>query len=203
MAREHPKPRYDLGMDYSEIDLSNHPDLARPFRREWGPIDGQFELLGDMPEDRLISNVRIVPFVGENVVVLKMDDGEWNHPGGTREPGESLLETARRELIEEAGARLISLNPFGVFRCRSFADEPFRSHMPHPDFFHLVVTAEVEITGEPTNPEGELQKTVDVQVVSLDDACSRFATRDDGGLWLADMYRLGASLRELETRPPG
>lgn len=184
-------------MDFSWIDLSAYPDLAQPFRWKWGPIDAEFELLGEMPEDGLIANVRIVPFVGERVVVLKMADGNWDHPGGTREPGEPVQETARRELIEEAGADLVSFQPFGVIRCHSLRTEPYRPHMPHPDFFHLVVTADVELFSEPTNPEGELEKTTEVRTVTLEEAVSRFTTRDDGGLWMADMYRLGVSVRRL------
>ena len=96
-------------MDLSNIDLSDYPELARPFRWRWAPIDAGFEMLDEHPEDRLISNVRIVPFIADEsdrqaqVVVLKMDNGHWNHPGGTREPGEPYPETARRELMEEAG----------------------------------------------------------------------------------------------------
>lgn len=184
-------------MDLSEINLADYPHLARPVRWKWGPIDAAFELLGDLPENRLISNVRIVPFVGDRVLVLKMEDGSWDHPGGTREPGEPVIETARRELIEEVGARLISFQPFGLIRCHSLQDSPYRPHMPHPDFFHLVVTADVERFSEPTNPEAEEQKTTEVRRVSLAEAVSCFTTRQDGGLWMADMYRLGAKVREL------
>lgn len=187
-------------MDLPQIDLSEYPDLARPYRWEWGPIDGLFELSGEPPEDQLISNVRIVPFVGDDVVVLKMASGNWDHPGGTRGPGEAVLETARRELLEEAGAKLVSLESFGVFRCHSYAKEPFRPHLPHPDFCHLVVTAEVELVGEPGNPEGETDQTEQVLTVSLEDAVSRFVTRDDGGLWMADMYRLGAEVRQRRRK---
>ena len=185
-------------MDFSQIDIADYPELARPFRWKWGPIDGSFELLREMPDEQLISNIRIVPFVDEQMVVLKFDDGNWDHPGGTCEPGESYLETARRELVEEAGAKLLVLEPFGLVRCHSYAQKPYRPHMAHPDFFHLVAYAEIEITGEPSNPEGELQKTIEVDTVSLDEAMRRFLTRKDGGAWMADMYRLGARVRSLK-----
>ena len=52
-------------------------------------------------------------------------DGYWSLPGGAREPGETLAETAIRETMEEAGVvvaveRLISVNellpsPYSVF----------------------------------------------------------------------------------------
>lgn len=182
-------------MHLNEIDLSEYPALARPFRWKWGPIDATFEMLGEHPEDRLISNVRIVPFVGDRVVVLKMADGNWDHPGGTREPDEPYIETARRELLEEAGAKLISLTPFGLIRCHSHSEKPFRPHMAHPDFIHIVVTAEVELIGPPENPPDEFEQTDEVDSVTLDEAVSRFLTREDGGAWLAEMYQLGARVR--------
>lgn len=188
--------QYNHHMGLSQIDLADYPDLAQPFRWKWGPIDASFELLDEIPGDELISNVRIVPFVGEQVVILKMDDGQWNHPGGTLEPGEPYVETARRELVEEAGAKLLSLKPFGLIRCHSYAEKPFRPHMAHPDFFQIVVTADVELVSEPTNPAEENEQTVSVQTLSLGEAVERFKTREDGGAWMADMYRLGAKVRE-------
>ncbi len=186
-------------MDLSEIDLAEYPGLARPTRWKWGPIDTAFELLGELPDDRLISNIRIVPFLSDgNVVVLKMDDGQWDHPGGTREPDEPFVETARRELLEEAGAKLVSLEPFGLIRCHSLQAGPYRPHMAHPDFFHVVATAEVELIGEPENPEDEIA-TLEVRSVSLEEATARFLTRKDDGWWMADMYRLGARVRELRS----
>lgn len=185
-------------MNPNEIDLSEYPALARPFRWRWGPTDASFEMLDEHPEDRLISNVRIVPFLAHkpsDMVVLKMDDGHWNHPGGTREPDEPYIETARRELLEEAGARLISLSPFGLIRCHSYSEKPFRPHMAHPDYFHIVVTAEVELVGPPENPPDVFEQTVEVDSVTLEEAVSRFLTREDGGVWMAEMYQLGARVR--------
>lgn len=185
-------------MDFSQIDLSEYPALAKPFRWKWGPIDASFEMLAEHPENRLISNVRIVPFLAgqpAQMVVLKMDDGHWNHPGGTREPDESYLETARRDLLEEAGARLVSLEPFGLIRCHTYTEKPFRPHMAHPDFIHIVVIADVELVGPPENPPDEFEQTIEIDSVILDEAVSRFLTREDGGAWMAEMYQLGARVR--------
>lgn len=59
-------------------------------------------------------------------VILSKYDGKWvfcKHkerdtyevPGGHREPGETVLETARRELMEETGAVEFSIRPVCVY----------------------------------------------------------------------------------------
>lgn len=63
--------------------------------------------------------------VGANVLVLdgerrlllqrRTDTGLWGLPGGAMEPGETLEETARREVREEAGIEMGRLTLFGVF----------------------------------------------------------------------------------------
>jgi 8-oxo-dGTP diphosphatase len=45
---------------------------------------------------------------GRWVLIRRRDTGGWALPGGTVEWGETLRETARRELMEEAGVRLLS-----------------------------------------------------------------------------------------------
>ena len=44
------------------------------------------------------------------------DRKTWELPGGHREPGESPLETARRELWEETGATDIDIDIVGIYR---------------------------------------------------------------------------------------
>ena len=82
------RSRHERGnVNFSAISLTEFPNLAKPFHWAWGPIDGQFELLPDDLDESLISNVRIVPFVGDMSVVIRFDNGDWDHPGGTLEPG--------------------------------------------------------------------------------------------------------------------
>lgn len=53
----------------------------------------------------------ILPIFGKKVLILKRSQlassfpDKWNFPGGKVEPGESILDGAKRELFEEAGIK--------------------------------------------------------------------------------------------------
>ncbi len=53
---------------------------------------------------------------GRYVLIRRADSGEWALPGGTLEWGETLRTAIERELLEEAGTRLVSLGEvIGVY----------------------------------------------------------------------------------------
>ena len=67
------------------------------------------------PERVDVAYSLIVDPETEQILIVGYRDGGWSLPGGTREPGETLAETAIRETMEEAGVvvaveRLISVN---------------------------------------------------------------------------------------------
>ncbi len=172
----------------TDIDRSliEFPALASPAR--WGNITlTGFRLRDELPPINEVQSVNVVPFVGNDCVVIGLEDGGVNLPGGTMEIGESFLETARRELREEVGAEIISLALIGQWSCHSDDPRPWRQHLPHPQFIRLVLCGEVEIVGLPENPvDGEQVTRVDV--LPLDDAVARLrsAARPE----LAELYDL-------------
>lgn len=173
-------------------DLANRfPHLFDEVTWPWGPTRARFILLDEAPSDHLIANVNIVPRAGDDWVILRLRDGSWEMPGGTLEPGETYLDTARRELKEEAGAELVSFRLFGAWHCFSLADQPYRPHLPFPEYYRLAGLGEIELVGEPENPAGG-EEVVAVKRVSLAAAVARFSAlqRYD----MAELYQLAAAI---------
>jgi 8-oxo-dGTP diphosphatase len=109
------------------------------------------------PED-LVTRLHIVAVTDQaEVVVCRSAQGGRFLPGGTREPGESLHDLAKRELIEEAGAALSgALVHFSAHRADSELEQPYRSHFPHPRAYWGYAVGRVRVTGPPSNPpDGE------------------------------------------------
>jgi len=56
-------------------------------------------------------------FDKDNCVLMqkRIDNGQWGFPGGFMELGESVQDTARREVYEETGLLLDELELFGIY----------------------------------------------------------------------------------------
>jgi 8-oxo-dGTP diphosphatase len=170
------------------------PHLFQEVIWPWGPTRARFELMKRAPVKELISNINLVPCVGDQWIVLRLQDGSWEIPGGTLEPGENDLDTLSRELMEEAGARLVSFHLIGAWHCHSLADQPYRPHLPFPEHYRVVGWGEIEIVQPPkVPPEGE-----EVSLVArlpIDVAVTRFTALERHDL--AELYQLAALLRAV------
>ncbi|HYD44127.1 MAG TPA: NUDIX domain-containing protein [Phenylobacterium sp.] len=87
-------------------------------------------LAAEHPPEPMASSVRVVVFRRSSVVVVSDRLNDLGHvtPGGRREDGETIEETARREVLEECGWTVGPLKPFG-FHHFHHLDEA-----PPPDF---------------------------------------------------------------------
>lgn len=67
-------------------------------------------------EDELLKFAVIIAKSGGKYVFCKHRDRDtWEVPGGHRESGETILDTAKRELYEETGALDFLIEPVGVY----------------------------------------------------------------------------------------
>ncbi len=128
--------------------------------------------------------------------MLRTQTGEWEVPGGTLEPDECYSDAIRRELIEEAGARVITFELLGAWHCFSTAPKPYRSHLPHPEFYRLVGYGAVEIISSPENPEGG-EQVASVEFVPIEEVVQRFHAINR--FELAELYQLAAKVRESKA----
>lgn len=70
----------------------------------------------DKADDKLLKFAVIIAKTGDKFVFCKhRDRNTWEVPGGHREPGEAILETAKRELYEETGAIDFDMKPICVY----------------------------------------------------------------------------------------
>jgi 8-oxo-dGTP diphosphatase len=64
-----------------KVDLAYYPSLSK--RNIWENIDSNFEISDTIPPKiSLISNVNIVPFIGDRCVIIQLQNGDWEIPGG-------------------------------------------------------------------------------------------------------------------------
>lgn len=85
-------------------------------------------LVGHRP--LIIAGAAVLIFNKQNGLLLqhRRDNRQWGLIGGSMEIGETLEETARREVIEETGLELDELNWFGLFSGKELIYE-----YPHGD----------------------------------------------------------------------
>lgn len=178
------------------LAAARFPALFR--EASWGPVRCSFELLTGPPPAETISNVNLVPYTPQGWVMVKSANGRWDIPGGTLEPGEDFMRALRRELREEVGAELVDFTRLGAWRCVSSAPQPYRPHLPHPEFLRVVGLGEVRLVTRPTARDygGNVQA---VATVPIDEARRRFQAY--GRPELADLYGLAATWRTRDADP--
>lgn len=167
-----------------------YPILHAAQRWEWGGLDVQFST--EPPLDELVTNVHVVCFVGDKIVVCRDGRNVWFLPGGTREAGESINECVARELREEAGATLTGpVRWVGAHYCVSDRAEPYKPWQPHPHKAWLWCYAEVTLDSSPTNPD-DGEQVLEVRAVDVAEA-SRLLLTD--GEQFGELINLTLELR--------
>lgn len=90
--------------------------------------------------DLLLTSIRCIVLVDDQVLVCDTPDGTHPWPGGRREPRESHVATACREVREETGWILEpeSVESIGWLHLELLEPQPDDHPYPHPDFLQLV-----------------------------------------------------------------
>lgn len=70
-------------------------------------------------DEKLTFAVILSKSRGRYVFCKHKDRDTWECPGGHREPGETIIDTARRELYEETGALEFDMEPVCVYSVMS------------------------------------------------------------------------------------
>ena len=144
----------------------------------------------DFP-DELVARLHLVARTPCGAVIVCRSIQDWTFlPGGTREESESLRELARRELMEEAGARMTGdLRIFGAHVADSLSGAPFRPHLPHPRAYWAYAATDAELVQPPTNPhDGE--HVVEVLALLATEAADRLEYEHADVLRLAQAMQL-------------
>ncbi|WP_232695821.1 NUDIX hydrolase [Brevibacillus daliensis] len=118
-------------------------------------------LIGQKPLLLCGSSVIILDLAGKVLLLQRQDNHCWCFPGGSMDLGESLEETAKREVLEETGVTITTMEMFGVF-----SGEELHYTYPHGDEVY-----NVDVTFISTEYEGQVQideESLDFDFFSLD-----------------------------------
>lgn len=105
----------------------------------------------------LIPGVRCILLNQLDQVLLerRSDFGVWGLPGGSAEPGEDVVDTMKRELLEETGLSAEQLAPFGYGSQPAYETFKFPNG-DHAQFFSLMMWGRV---GGPAVPRVSAEST--------------------------------------------
>jgi 8-oxo-dGTP pyrophosphatase MutT (NUDIX family) len=142
MPRESSRPGF--GVRHPEVDAFLNANRPLCVSAGSWPNGDTFRLaayaLGRPVPEVVVGSVRCIVTVGDQVVVCTNEHGRHPWPGGRREPGESFVDTACREVHEETGWLLdpASLEQLGWLHIELDAVLPHDHPYPHPDLFQAV-----------------------------------------------------------------
>lgn len=77
---------------------------------------GHWYDINEINHDAIQFAIMLTTFKDKFIIIRNSKRGGWEIPGGNRESGETMLETASRELYEETGAVEFELTPYGIYK---------------------------------------------------------------------------------------
>ena len=101
-------------------------------------------LTDSLPPLDYVTSARAIVLREGSVLVVRDPGNTHILPGGRREPGESLIETLRREVLEESGWSLAEIRRVGIMHFHHLTEKPDAYPYPYPDFTQVVYTARAD-----------------------------------------------------------
>lgn len=174
----------------SSIWAQRYPGLFESSYVDYANTQLSFTLEPD--EIDAIGRLHLIALTADDHVLVCASADGWRFlPGGTREPGENLLQLAARELMEEAGAELGGeLDLFGAHVAISGNPGPYRSHLPHPRSLWAYAICAAEIVTAPTSPPGG-EVITEVSALPVSEAIAYLRGHDQ---LMADVLALAVDL---------
>jgi 8-oxo-dGTP pyrophosphatase MutT (NUDIX family) len=169
--------------------------LAPSVRKDVAWFGGAMELqlqvfiTTELPPLEYITSVRAVLFEAGRCAVLSNIDGRHVLPGGRRDGEESIEAALRREILEETGCTVTSVEALGILHFHHMTPKPVDYKYPYPDFVQALMVARAtrcdSFAGDPEHYEtgvefvmpAELERMAipDYQRLLVAEALSRFA----------------------------
>jgi 8-oxo-dGTP diphosphatase len=164
--------------------------LKTPYK--WRAVTSHFK--DEVPPRDYTSNVHVVPFVGDRVVVLHAKESGWGPSGGTLLEGEAFETCVTRELGEEIGGTAARFELFGQWDSETTAESAYRPWLPHPRFAIALGWADVTISGSSDDDGGvEMESILEVSILPIAAAVDRL--EQNGEHHLAALYRIAYEVR--------
>lgn len=118
----------------------------------------------EVPDEKLKFAVILAKTQGKWVFCKHKERLTYEFPGGHREPGEDILDTAKRELYEETGALRFDITPIAVYSVVRYGEDTnnLNNKVEGDESFGMFFFATIE------EFEGELHNEIESLLITED-----------------------------------